>query len=265
MRESLRAALTAWAVSLSVLAVGGLPTSTAAAESSDTAPAPEATESHGVPASESVIQIADWVLSSHDNGGLPFVIIDKHTAQVFVFGADGQLKGAAPALLGLAHGDDSAPGIGERELSKIPPEERTTPAGRFLAAYGEGAESDILWVDYETAVSMHQVVTTNPKEQRQHRLDTPTSDDNRITFGCINVPVAFYQELILPMFKASKGVVYILPETRPLDQVFANFRPQERHASIAGLVAVTGSATDISETTTSGVTADGDPEHLEAH
>lgn len=263
MRDPLTAALTAWAVSLSVLTVGGIATPAAAAEASETAPPPGATESRGTPASEAVIEVADWVIASGDNGGRPFVIIDKVAAQVFVFGADDQLKGSAPALVGLARGDDSAPGIGERELSKIPPEERTTPAGRFLAGYGEGAESDILWVDYDTAVSMHQVVTTNPKEQRQHRLDTPTADDNRITFGCINVPVAFYQQLIVPMFKATKGVVYVLPETRPLDQVFANFRPQERHASISGLVAATGAATDVSETTATA--AADDSEHLNAH
>ena len=35
--------------------------------------------------------------------------------------ADGRLRGAAPALLGLARGDDTIPGIGDRKLSDIPP------------------------------------------------------------------------------------------------------------------------------------------------
>jgi len=73
---------------------------------------------------------------SGDNRGLPFVIIDKVAAEVFVFGADGQLKGLAPALLGLARGDRSAPFVGDRELSRIRPQERTTPAGRFDAGFG---------------------------------------------------------------------------------------------------------------------------------
>src|SRR5674476_1663356 len=62
---------------------------------------------------------------------------------------------SARALLGSALGDDSVPGIGDRKLSSIRPEERTTPAGRFVAALGlnlGGAE--ILWVDYDGAVSM---------------------------------------------------------------------------------------------------------------
>ena len=85
-------------------------------------------------ASQDARNVADWVLDSGDNRNLPFVIVDKVDAKVFVFHADGRLRGAAPALLGLALGDDAVPGIGERKLADIRPEERTTPAGRFVAA-----------------------------------------------------------------------------------------------------------------------------------
>src|SRR6476661_8208917 len=81
-------------------------------------------------------QVANWVVDSGDSARMPFVIVDKIEARVFVFDADGQLRGTGPALLGLARGDDSVPGIGERALSTIRPEERTTPAGRFVAALG---------------------------------------------------------------------------------------------------------------------------------
>ncbi len=84
-------------------------------------------------ASAQVRLVVDWVVDSGDNSKLPFVIVDKAGAKAFVFRADGQLRGAAPVLLGLAVGDDSVPGIGERKLSSILPEERTTPAGRFVA------------------------------------------------------------------------------------------------------------------------------------
>src|SRR4029079_4624634 len=83
------------------------------------------------PASRDATHIADWVVDSGDNAGMPFMVVDKIDAKVFVFDAAGKLRGAAPALLGLARGDDSVPGIGERELSSIRPEERTTPSGRF--------------------------------------------------------------------------------------------------------------------------------------
>ena len=42
--------------------------------------------------------------------------------------------GAAAALLGMSRGGDAVSGIGNRKLSNIHPDERTTPAGRFAAA-----------------------------------------------------------------------------------------------------------------------------------
>lgn len=181
-------------------------------------------------ASDTLVQVARWVLDSRDNRGLPFAVIDKATAQVFVFGPDGELRGFAPVLIGLAHGDDSVPGIGDRELAKITPEERTTPAGRFLASYGPAAGGKtVLWVDYATAVSLHEVVTSDPKEQRIKRLTSPTPDDNRITYGCINVSKDFYKDVVRPTFRGTDGVFYILPETRTLAEVLPAFKaPKER-------------------------------------
>jgi len=84
-------------------------------------------------------------------------------------------------LLGLARGDDSVPGIGERKIAEILPFERTTPAGRFVGERGRNASGeDIVWVDYDAAVSMHRVRATNPKERRLERLASPTPADNRI-------------------------------------------------------------------------------------
>ena len=166
--------------------------------------------------------VADWVVDSGDNRGMPFVIVDKMDAKVFVFDADGRLRGAAPALLGLARGDDSIPGIGDRKLSDIRPEERTTPAGRFVASLGYNFYGkDVLWVDYDTAVSLHRVITTNPTERRLERLATPTPLDNRISYGCINVPAKFYNNVVSPAFTGTYGIVYVLPETRSISEIFA--------------------------------------------
>ncbi len=168
--------------------------------------------------------VADWVVDSGDNRGMPFVIVDKRDAKVFVFDADGRLRGAAPCLVGLAPGDDSIPGIGERKLSDIRPEERTTPAGRFVASLGYNSHGkDVLWVDYDTAVSMHRVITTNPQEHRLERLATPTPLDNRISYGCINVPVKFYDNVLSPTFTGTYGIVYVLPETRSNSATFPSY------------------------------------------
>ncbi len=177
----------------------------------------------GERASRQSRRVADWVVDSGDNAGLPFVIVDKIDAKVFVFDSGGQLRGAAPALLGMARGDDAVPGIGDRPLSTIRPEERTTPAGRFVAALGLNMREDVLWVDYEGAVSMHRVIATNPGDRRLERLATPTPHDNRISYGCINVPVKFYEGVVRPAFTGTNGIVYVLPETRSARAVFGSY------------------------------------------
>ena len=179
--------------------------------------------------SEEANLIVTWVSSSDDNRGMPFIVIDKIAAEVFVFNAEGQFLGATPALLGSALGDDTAPGIGDRELSEIDPDDRTTPAGRFLAAFGPSSgQRRVLWIDYDSSVALHPVITGNKKEHRLERLRSASSEDNRITFGCINISPSFYQEVVRTAFNDRGGIVYILPEDKPLEAVFPAFHISRR-------------------------------------
>jgi hypothetical protein len=166
-------------------------------------------------------EVAQWVMHSADNRNLPFMVVDKVQARVYVFHASGQLRGASSALLGLAIGDHTVPGIGQRKLSSIRPEERTTGAGRFMASLDRDIHGvEVLWVDYDSALSLHRVVPGTPKERRAQRLASSNPADKRITYGCINVPVRFYEDVVSPAFKGTYGVVYVLPETRPAREVF---------------------------------------------
>ena len=169
-------------------------------------------------------KLADWVVDSANNGKLPFIVIDKVQARIFVFNAEGQLRGAAAVLLGMAVGDDSVPGIGQRKLSSILPNERTTAAGRFVASLDRDINGkELLWVDYDSSLSLHRVVKGQPNERRAERLATPTPLDNRVSFGCINVPVKFYDDVVSPAFTGTHGIVYILPETRSAREVFGSY------------------------------------------
>ncbi len=205
----------------------------------------------GEVASADTRRVADWVVASGDNGDLPFIIIDKIQAKVFVFDRAGGLLGAAPALLGKAHGDDTAPGIGSKKLSAIRPDERTTPAGRFVATLGHDLKKDILWIDYKNALSLHRVIKGTPGDHRAERLATPSPLDNRISFGCVNVPVYFYESVVLKAFTGTSGIVYILPEIKSVEDVFripqATSRSAEdvagpsRQSAVAGHAPLLGS------------------------
>ena len=183
---------------------------------------------HGRTASIAVQRFADWVVRSSDNAARPFVIVDKMDARVFAFDDHGRLSGDAPALLGLAKGDDSAPGIGNRPLSAIGPGDRITPAGRYIAVIGHDLEQDILWVDYSAALSLHRVIKGSPSEHRARRLASASPLDRRISYGCINVPPSFYETVVKPAFITAGGVVYILPETKPIAAVFAKYGFDDR-------------------------------------
>ena len=159
-------------------------------------------------------QMADWILRTRDNRNMPFAIVDKVNAKVYAFSADGQLYGAAPVLLGMAKGDTSIPGIGNMPLSQIKPSQRTTPAGRFVSQIGRNHKGkEILWVDYDEALSLHPVANV-PGQNRPKRLASITSSDNRISWGCINVPKPFFKNVISDKFSGKSSVVYIMPETK---------------------------------------------------
>jgi hypothetical protein len=180
----------------------------------------------GNSASTDTRRFADWVVASGDTHGTPFIIVDKVAARVFAFDANGVLRSSAPALIGLARGDISPPGVGTMRLADIGPAMRITPAGRFEAKLGHDlGPRDILWVDYDAAISLHRVITTNPAEHRLARLASATIDDNRISYGCINVPARFYDGVVRPLFAPANGVVYILPEASPLDAMIARLSP----------------------------------------
>lgn len=134
--------------------------------------------------------LAAWVADSGDNLELDFVIVDKRQARVWVFDAAARLQAATAALLGSARGDDSVPGIGSRPIADVKPEVRNTEA----------------------------------RERRLRRLATPTAADNRISYGCINLPVAFYEQQIRPRVATQRVIVYVLPEVKPLQPLFGSYR-----------------------------------------
>ncbi len=179
---------------------------------------------HGTPATDGVREVANWSFYTHDNHERAVVILDKREATVYAFSPDGRLVASAPALLGLTVGDGTVPGVGDKPLSKVPEDERTTPAGRFVAEPGvDDTGVDVVWIDYDSGVAMHRVITTFPEQHRPERLASPNAKDRRISYGCINLTIPFYEQVLSPTVHSTGAIVYVLPETQPPRAVFGSW------------------------------------------
>jgi hypothetical protein len=161
------------------------------------------------------------VLVGADNQSLPFAVVDKRDARIYVFEAGGRLLGASAVLLGAAPGDFAVGDMTDRAPASLTPAERTTPAGRFASEPGRNDKGeDIVWIDYAASLAIHRLRPSPAQERRAARLASPTPDDNRISAGCVVVPVAFYETVVAPTLGSGRGVVYVLPESRPVHSMF---------------------------------------------
>lgn len=164
--------------------------------------------------SDDVLLVADWVIKSMDNHGMPFVIVDKKKAKLFVFDIEGRILAGTSVLLGLATGDMTTPGIGNLKLSQILPKDRTTAAGRFLLRHGLDLQGGkVLWVDFDSGLAIHPIPEGKSEALRLKQLQSKNLNDHRATLGCVNVTREFYRNILSPLFDNANGYVYILPET----------------------------------------------------
>jgi len=171
-------------------------------------------------ASADVRYAAAWILDATDHQGRPFAIVDKRDPRIYVFGADGRPLGTSAILLGLTPGDEAALDSVGRPPSSLGRLERTTPAGRYSSQPGHNDKGEpIVWFDYDAALAIHRLRPAPATEQRPQRMLSTAVDDHRITLGCVVVRVAFYEAVVEPALGRQRGVVYVLPETRPVQSL----------------------------------------------
>jgi hypothetical protein len=163
-----------------------------------------------------------WVMQHADHNGRPFAIVDKKQARIHVFEPSGALVGAAGVLIGLTPGDrDAVASLGARSIASLKPAERTTPAGRFDSEPGHNDQGEaIVWFDYDAALAIHRLRPAPPHERRPQRLASTDPAERRITYGCVVVPVAFFETVIAPTLGRRRGVVYVLPEEGSLQALW---------------------------------------------
>lgn len=161
------------------------------------------------------------IIRANDAQGRAFGVIDKPLATIWVFDHQGRLQGLSPVLVGQARGDVAPADIGTRPLHLVRPHEKITASGRFVTEAGHNLSGeDIVWLDYDAAMSMHRVRNV-AGESRLRRLNSADVADNRISYGCVNVPTDFYERQIKPLFAERSGVIYVLPEQRSITAVFS--------------------------------------------
>lgn len=232
IRHGLLLAIAAWALLLppdrseqaAVSYTSGRAASSQAAPTrTDAASGLRATFGDSIPSSQ-VKAVADWIADSRDHHDRPFAVLDKVGARLYVFDSAAALIGSSMVLLGSAIGDDTLASVRDKPLSAIRAEERTTPAGRFVSEAGRDLSGEaVLWVDYDAAVAIHRVHDFDPKERRFERIATSSTEDKRISNGCINVPWGFFDTIAKPVLGNARGVVYVLPDLKQLSEVFPRF------------------------------------------
>ncbi|MDM0032179.1 L,D-transpeptidase [Variovorax sp. J22P271] len=164
--------------------------------------------------------LLSWVRANGDNQGAAFVVVDKRAARVHVY-RNGTERASSPVLVGLARGDLSVAGIGERKMQDILPDERTTPAGRFVSEPGTNLQhEDIVRIDYDAAVSMHRVRANQPAERRMQRLASLDAQDHRITYGALTSRPRSTTLTSDPSGGSVRGFIYVLPEASSFKAVF---------------------------------------------
>ena len=148
------------------------------------------------------------IVGQNDNQGKQFIVADKQAGTLTMYTASGQQITSTPALFGKTEGDSVS--------------SKNTPSGRFetkqanVRTEGYGGSAQVLTQNGQnlqlggSSYAIHRVYTKYASENRQGRLDTPTATDNRISRGCINVPVDFYDTYLN---SDQDTVVYVMPET----------------------------------------------------
>jgi hypothetical protein len=190
------------------------------------------------PLSEPAAQLLEWMARTGNNQDRPYVVVDKRQAQVWVFDAQHRGLASSTALLGLTPGDHEVADIRRRNVATLSREARITPAGRFATEPGVNLQGeDVVWLDYAAGLAMHRLRPGLAHAARLRLLAAQVASAQRVSMGCVVLPVAFYEKVIRPLLGRQTGWVYVLPEHGALQPWLARWQQPTRsaHAALPGL------------------------------
>ena len=175
-----------------------------------TAPVPEEAKAKMSPLAQDVYgAMAPVAMKS----GKWFMVADKPNGMLHIFKEDGSHFISDATLYGKDKGD-----VMEAK-SSLEGGAKITPAGKFTmkespADYA-GKTSLILVEskDYSGYIAVHAADVSTPSERRLARLETPTAEDNRISYGCINTKhQTFINEIKPNIASLDGGLIFVLPD-----------------------------------------------------
>jgi hypothetical protein len=175
-----------------------------------TAPVPEAAKSQMSQLAQDVYgAMAPVAMKS----GKWFMVADKPNGMLHIFKEDGSHFISDATLYGKDKGD-----VMEAK-SSLEGGAKITPAGKFTmkespADYA-GKTSLILVEskDYSGYIAVHAADVSTLSERRLARLETPTAEDNRISYGCINTKHQTFINDIKPNIASlDGGLIFVLPD-----------------------------------------------------
>lgn len=165
--------------------------------------------------SSSANVVNSWVRQTRDNNGQKYIIADKVAGTIHIMDAKGREIATAPALYGKRHGDNMSLGETPAGIFTLKTRPAPTSYGGDLQQFATAPNGGIY--------AIHRVITNN-NQRRVARLNSPTASDNRISLGCINIPVNIYNKYLQ---KGFKGKLYVLPEQKKLSAVFPGLTEQQ--------------------------------------
>jgi hypothetical protein len=93
-------------------------------------------------------------------------------------------------------------------------------------------------------IAIHAADVSTPSENRLGRLDTPTAEDNRVSYGCINTKHDTFVNKIVPNIDSlDGGLIFVLPETA--EATAEMFKPETKTVERAEAPTTTAKAEGV--------------------
>lgn len=148
--------------------------------------------------------------------GKGFMIADKPNGMLHVFMPDGSVLIQDAALYGMDIGDVKG------AISSLKGGAKITPAGKFTlqavpnADYAGGMILTLVESEVDGGISaVHAAYLGDPKDDRLGRLASPTTADNRASYGCVNTTHEAFLKSILPNIDMlNGGMIFVLPDAQ---------------------------------------------------